>query len=325
MPSYLTAYNNDSQLDLSPSPVPEPAEMPSNLAAEVLSYGPSSGSEGTKIDVCIQMPFDVFTNPSTNYFSLLVGSETVECSVSMLGFQDSAFKYLLSAEAPSFNSTNSPSSTTNLRLMIAGYDCHGSTVVPIGSFTYDHSSDASAASAERKRRISDASDDTRSANLLGSTINKHQRLHSTPSFSYSSESLSGSPYSVYLPTPASSVFPHHYQTTAPASPASLSRQYNGVQRPSYAAMKAHSHLSSTWNPSFCDPKIPPPSPAMDPNGAHHSMGPSAVHGKPMTHNPNPTLIRTSTIQQSLAGVAMNQHGGFSPYMMYPSKAVLKLN
>lgn len=319
MPSYLTAYNNDSQtFDLAQSSLPEPDSM---SYPEVVSYGPASGSEGTKISISIQLPFDVFSNPTTNYFSLIVGDESCDCTVSPLGLRESCFMYLLSAEAPSFGSTGSQSFTTNLQLMVAGYNGQDARVVPVGPFTYDSSVESSASSGERKRRISDASDGTRSPALL-STM-KHQRLQSTPSFSYSSESLAGSPYSAYLPTPASTVLPHQYQSTA--SPGPVSRQYTSNPNGPIPSIKTHSPLSSAWSPSLRDVKPRGFGHALNEVGMprHSPMMPS-MHGK--MGNSTPTLIRTSTIQQSLAGAAIQgKHGAFSPYMIYPHKAVLELN
>ncbi|KAI5305526.1 40S ribosomal protein S17, partial [Ascosphaera pollenicola] len=319
MPAYLTAYNNDSQtFDLAQSPLPEPDSM---SYPEVLSYGPASGSEGTKISISIQLPFDVFSNPTTNYFSLVVGNESCDCTVSPLGLRDSCFMYLLSTEAPSFGSTGSQSFMTSLQLMVAGYNGQDARVVPVGPFTYDNSVESSASSGERKRRISDASDGTRSPALRATM--KHQRLQSTPSFSYSSESLAGSPYSGNLPTPASTVFSHQYQSTA--SPGPMGRQYTSNPSGPIPSIKTHSPLSSAWSPPLNDSK---------PNGFSHSMegvGMSrhnstipSMHGK--VGNSAPTLIRTSTIQQSLAGAAIQgKHGAFNPYMIYPHKAVLELN
>ncbi|KAI5290676.1 hypothetical protein KEM54_000810 [Ascosphaera aggregata] len=319
MPSYLTAYNNDSQtFDLAQSPLPEPNSMRYPV---ILSYGPASGSEGTKISISIQMPFDVFSNPTTNYFSLIVGNETCDCTVSPLGFQDSSFTYLISAEAPSFVSTGSQSFTSTLQLMVAGYNGHDARVVAVGTFTYENNVESSASSGERKRRISDASDGTRSPALM-STM-KHQRLQSTPSFSYSSESLAGSPYSAYLPTPASTVFPHHYQPTA--SPGAIGRQYATNPNGPIPSIKTHSPLSSAWGPSLHSNKSNGLNHAMEGVGMprHSPMLPS-THGK--VGNSAPTLIRTSTIQQFLAGAAMQEkHGAFNPYLIYPHKAVLQLN
>ncbi|KAI5289040.1 hypothetical protein KEM52_000919, partial [Ascosphaera acerosa] len=288
---------------------------------EILSYGPASGSEGTKISISIKMPFDVFSNPTTNYFSLIVGAnQNCGCTVSPLGYHNSSFTYLLAAEAPSFASTESTSSITTLQLMVGGYNGEDTRVVPVGDFTYEISAASSTSSGERKRRMSDVSEGNHSPAI---TAMKHQRLQSASSFSYSNESLSGSPYNTYLPTPQSSVFPHHYQPAV--SPGNIGRQYATVPSTGMPPVMNHSPLSAAWSPVLTDPKVASMNHAIDGMGMPR-RGPvmPPMHGK--LGESAPTLIRTSTIQQSLAGAAMQgKHGAFSPYMLYPHKAVLELS
>lgn len=265
------AFSSDSQpfftnladtappLRLSPPALDvDPASVP-----EIISYGPPTGREGTRIVVCVRVAYDASQATS---FALLVGSQRCECSASLIGF-DGAFKYALSITAPSFGATGFPSTNVPIHLIVAPL---GAKIqqAHVGVFSYDHSVASSPVSA-RKRRFSDASDNS-------SASSKQQCVHD-------------SPLSQYISTPVSAV----------AVPAAAPCLHYGA--PPMGWSSADDVLP---NPNFI---VTPPAGAAAPSPS----APSSAE--------NPTLIRTSTINQALAGAPSPPPYGLS------AKAVLDLH
>ncbi|ODH15727.1 hypothetical protein ACO22_06408 [Paracoccidioides brasiliensis] len=290
-------------------------DLGSRQLPEVTSYSPLTGHEGSKLSVYLHSLYDLLS-PAPTSFSLLFGSERCACIVTPLGFVKSNFQYVLSVDAPPFAATGCPSLTVPLQMIMEDNDSQGAQAVHVGVFTYDHipQSAVSPAGTSRKRRLSDASDET-SRSTRSAPVKQLRIKEPKTSFGYS-DSLSGSPYSPYLPTPTTAnVYPAQYY---PVSPRPSLRQYSGTPCASQPMIKAPSPLASSWSPSFSTVNMSARSPGlcMTPNSHSPSM-PSPV--KTM----NPTLIRTSTIQHLAGAGGPNQQ--FNPYAMYPSKAILKLN
>ncbi|KAK2806539.1 hypothetical protein FQN51_006505 [Onygenales sp. PD_10] len=312
---YVTndGYSGSDPFDLPRSPALDfdPRQVP-----EVTSFTPLTGHEGSKLSVYLQSPYDL-CSPAPPIFSLLFGTERCEGIVTPLSFDKPGFHYELLVDTPPFAATGSPSFAVPLQMIMADNDGQGAQAVHVGVFTYDHNpqSSASPIGLSRKRRLSDASDET-SRSTRSAPVKQLRIKEPTNSFAYS-ESLSGSPYSPYLPTPSTAnAYPVQYH---PVSPRPSLRQYTGTPVASQPMIKASSPLASSWSPSFStvNPSARSPGLAMTPV-SHTSGMPSPI--KTM----NPTLIRTSTMQHSLAGTT-GPNQPFNPYAMYPSKAVLKLN
>ncbi|PGH32477.1 hypothetical protein GX50_04714 [[Emmonsia] crescens] len=312
---YVTneGYPGSHSFDLPRSPV---LDLGSRQLPEVASYTPPTGHEGSKLSVYLQSPYDFLSPATSTSFSLLFGSERCECIITPLGFHKSNFHYVLSVDVPPFAATGCPSLTVPLQMIMEENEGQGAQAVHVGVFTYDHNpqSAVSPAGNSRKRRLSDASDET-SRSTRSAPVKQLRIKEPTNTFTYS-ESLSGSPYSPYLPTPTTAnVYPAQYH---PVSPRPSLQQYTGTPGASQPMIKAPSPLASSWSPSFSTVNISARSPglSMTPN-SHSSSMPSPV--KTM----NPTLIRTSTIQHLASTGGPNQ--AFNPYAMYPSKAILKVN
>ncbi|OAX77230.1 hypothetical protein ACJ72_08474, partial [Emergomyces africanus] len=312
---YVTneAYSGSHSFDLPRSPV---LDLGSRQLPEVASYTPLTGHEGSKLSVYVQSPYDFISPGSPTSFSLLFGSERCECVVTSLGVHKSNFQYALSVDVPPFAATGCPSLTVALQMIMEERGTQSAQAIHVGVFTYDHSpqSAASPAATSRKRRLSDASDET-SRSTRSAPVKQLRVKEPANTFTYS-ESLSGSPYSHYLPTPTSAnVYPAQYH---PVSPRPSLRQYTGTPQASQPMIKAPSPLASSWSPSFSTVNMSAQSPGMSmtPN-SHASSMPSPVNTL------NPTLIRTSTIQHLAGTGGPNQ--AFNPYAMYPSKAILKVN
>ncbi|EEH05859.1 transcriptional regulator medusa [Histoplasma capsulatum G186AR] len=312
---YVTneGYPGANSFDLPRSPV---LDLGSRQLPEVASYAPLTGHEGSKLSVYLQSPYDLLSPAAPTSFSLLFGSERCECIVTSLGLHKSNFQYVLSVDVPPFAATACPSLTVPIQMIMDESEGQGAQAVHVGVFTYDHNpqSAVSPAGTSRKRRLSESSDET-SRSTRSAPVKQLRIKEPANTFTYS-ESLSGSPYSPYLPTPTTAnVYPVQYH---PASPRPSIPQYTGTSGVSQPMIKAPSPLAASWSPSFSTVNISAHSPglSMTPN-SHSSSMPSPVKSM------NPTLIRTSTIQHLAGAGGPNQ--AFNPYAMYPSKAVLKVN
>ncbi|EEP81619.1 hypothetical protein UREG_06484 [Uncinocarpus reesii 1704] len=289
-------------------------EMSSRPAPEVIGFDPATGSDGTKLSVQIQSTSDLLS-PIPWTFTLILGSSHCECSITSLSVESTLFRYALTANAPSFSSTESTSLTIPVQLLMEDPDGPTTHMAQVGTFRYEQSLDT-ISPGSRKRRMSCGSDGTSASN--NSVSVKHARIKDSPRSSVYAESLSASPYSPYLPTPASmTAYPASNQRVS--SPFPQLDVYNSI---SQSRVKAPSPLASSWSPSFPDSAV------ADFNPRYNMTSVSQTPDLPLSvrAGQNPTLIRTSTIQQSLAGSGCTtSNQSFNPYAMYPSKAVLKLN
>ncbi|QVM05717.1 hypothetical protein D8B26_000426 [Coccidioides posadasii str. Silveira] len=302
-----------SPFDFPRSPSLEASTRP---PPEVVSFDPANGAEGTKLTVQIQSTLDII-NPVPWSFTLIFGSSRCECSVALVGVQKVLFQYALTVDVPPFSSTESTSSSIPVQLVMEDPEGPTTHMVQIGAFSYEQSVQA-VSPGSRKRKMSCGSDDISSSN---SAPVKQLRTKDSPRSSvYAESSLSASPYSAYLPTPASMTgYPANGQRVPSPLPPTQLDVYANV---SQSRIKAPSPLASSWSPAFPDSTI------ADFNPRYNMTPLSQTTELPLSvrTGQNPTLIRTSTIQQSLAGSgAVSQNQSFNPYAMYPTKAVLKLN
>ncbi|KAK2746796.1 hypothetical protein FQN57_002838 [Myotisia sp. PD_48] len=282
-------------------------ESHSRPLPEVLSFSPSLGGEGTKLSVYIQSLVDLLT-PPTWAFSLIFGSLHCDCTIAPLGFEDSRYQYVLMVDVPAFATTCSGGPSVSLQVVINDQETSVPHIVRVGSFSY---SEKAMETPQRKRRMSAASNDT-SLSANSRSVKQLRMNENSTVVTAHSERLSASPYSPYLSTPASLCgYPTQYHQQVPATV-----QFDHIQ----ARTNAPSPLASSWSPSVSDATVSSCSPSL--SGTPLAKDPEqSGSGKPH----NPTLVRTSTIQHSLAGAPCVQNQPFNPYAMYPTKAVLKLN
>ncbi|KAK4860683.1 hypothetical protein LT330_004414 [Penicillium expansum] len=276
---------------------------------EIVTYSPQRGSEGTRVMVQIQCPYDLH---ASSYAALYVvfGSKKCESLPHFLGFQGSAFQYGLSADVPAFLSTGSPSFAVPLSVLMETQDDCPATSLQVGVYTYEQVSHPSPSADSRKRKFSYSDVPAAPAKRHnGSVIPKvehHEGYHSR------SVSASYSPYLQPLPAMAGFVAPYH----AASSPQTGSGQYSSVSATPQPALRVPSPITPSWSPSFVSVS----------NDARNT-GLALTHGIPQHKGPtqrgtsNPTLIRTSTIQTH----SMPHNPAFNPYAIYPTKAILKLN
>lgn len=308
---YLQSNEYASSYDEAPSPIMGNGSRP---LPEIVSYRPQRGSEGTRVAVYIQSPFDLH---SSNYgsLSLIFGSKRCECIPTFCGFQGSAFQYCLSVEAPQFMSTGSPSLAVPIQLVLESQGDCPPTTLQVGVYTYQHVPHASPSADSRKRKLSTYSENPVSApakrTATGPVIPK---VEPQDNYSYrDSRSASYSPYLQTLPNMSGFVAPFHVAS----SPRTASVHYSTVSATPQPTIRAPSPLTPGWSPSFMSVPSDGRAPGMS---MAHGMARHRVPS-PMRSS-NPTLIRTSTLQQANG---LGQAHSFNPYAMYPTKAILKLN
>lgn len=281
-----------------------------NQMPEVLSYTPHGGCEGTKVFVQIQSPYDLHSSLGSQV-SLVFGSRRCECIPHLLDFQGSSFQYAISADAPLFMHTGSPSFAVPLQVAIDG-QC--STTLQVGVYTYEQAAQASPSDGSRKRRISSFEDDAISqpTKRVPTLPNREPQQDGYPY--RESRSASFSPYMQNIPAMNGFVAPYR----AASSPRVGSMQYSTVSATPQSSFRAPSPRMPSWSsPSFVPVTSDIRNPALSVN--HGLRAPKTT--SPASSS-NPTLIRTSTLHQSSG---FGQTRSFNPYAMYPSKAMLKLN
>ncbi|KAI1980481.1 hypothetical protein LOZ53_000555 [Ophidiomyces ophidiicola] len=283
-------------------------------APEIISCDPSNGAEGTKFSAQIRAGFDV-VDPVPWSFAFIFGSCRRDCSIARLRTAKASYEYVLMADAPPFSATQSTSLKVPVQLIMDDPEGPTAHVVQVCVFNYQQCLDA-ISPASRKRRMSCGSDDT-SASTNSASV-KHLRVKDSPRSSVYAESLSASPYSPYLPTPTSMTsYSGPQRIPSPLPPTQLE-----VYNVSQSRVKAPSPLASSWSPAFPDSTIAD----FNPRFSVSSLAQTQDLPMSVRAGQNPTLIRTSTIQQSLGGSnVIGQPQPFNPYAMYPSKAILKLN
>ncbi|KAJ5084048.1 hypothetical protein NUU61_008627, partial [Penicillium alfredii] len=280
---------------------------------EIVTYSPQRGGEGTRVVVRIQSPYDLHSSTYAALY-LVFGSKRCECIPHFLGFQGSAFQYGLSVDAPPFLSTGSPSLAVPIQVVMETQNDCPATTLQVGVYTYEQVPQPSPSGDSRKRKFSSFSDNliARAAKrATGPTIPKIE-----PQDNYSFRDSHPASFSPYLqPLPAMAGFVAPFQ--AASSPQAGSSHYSTVSATQQPAIRAPSPLTPAWSPSF----VPVSSDGRNPGLAvAQSM---SQHRRPSpARGSNPTLIRTSTLQQ---GTGMGQTQAFNPYAMYPSKAILKLS
>ncbi|KAF9892161.1 hypothetical protein FE257_002567 [Aspergillus nanangensis] len=293
-------YASSYEEGRSPAQTGESRQVP-----EIISYTPQRGSEGTRVFVQIQSPYDLHTS-SYGTLYLVFGSKRCDCVPHFLGFQGSSFQYALSVDTPPFMSTGSPSFAVPLQVVMEGQTECPATTLQVGVYTYEQVSVHSPSLESRKRRISEFSEDTSARPVKRSTALPVPIKEQSPAYS-----TTYSPYLQSLPTVNGFIAPY----PAGSSPRVAASNYAAVS--ANAQIRAPSPMTPSWSPSYI-------SVSSDPRTPGFPIGQTLRHHKPPSpaRFHNPTLIRTSTLQH---GTAMSQPQSFNPYAMYPSKAVLKLN
>lgn len=273
---------------------------------EIVNYSPHRGAETTRVNVQIQSPYDLHSSTIAALF-LVFGSKKCESLPTFLGFQGSVFLYALSAEAPAFLSTGSPSFAVPLTVSMETQDDCPAITLRVGVYTYEQVSHPSPSGENRKRKLASYPDQ------VAPSAKRHNGpvVPKVEHEGYHSRNVSGS-YSPYLqPLPAMTGFVAPYHNGS--SPQTGSGHYSSVSVTPQPALRVPSPITPAWSPSF----VPVSHDGRNPGLAMSHL----QHKAPQRGGTYPTLIRTSTIQSN----GLSHNPSFNPYAMYPTKAVLKLN
>ncbi|KAJ4289222.1 hypothetical protein N0V90_011564 [Kalmusia sp. IMI 367209] len=287
---------------------------------------PSQGVAGSKVILHLRTKFDLEADQSK--FVLMFGNKKCAAALQKVEQDDDFYNYALSVEVPPFPLTNSWNPTMMLKLQMEDKNGQLQSQLNAGKFTFTDLSptlayQTSPEVARQKRK-------------------------------YSSDFAEGQDYSEHAAKRTNSL---RFQ----AKPRSMSGAYSAA---SVSPLPAHSSLSSTYgygggyemakqtsytpqlsqkglyavpsgvSISQTDMKPPQMSPNLPTYGQYGTLGQSArspasiavTPARPTVLSspsalPTPVLVRATTLPQS-AGAPSGQP--FNPYLMYPTKAVLKI-
>lgn len=286
---------------------------------EVISYSPVHGQAGTELTIRLRSGHDLDSPSMTPV--IMFGQKRCPGVLSRTTSQPStSFDYSLTTEAPPLTPTSTPSPQFPLVLTFEDSSVNGqASSTEFGKFTYlDDASfqqpihSTPQTGTMRKRKLDAEASPRRS-----------------PTKKPSMHNLSAAAGAYRQPAPSSPV-----QLRNAGEPYSHTRRFSGpdfqqqtLQQPPHKLRAARSMYfpSAQPTPSLHAPPTPTWSQMGDPQqqGRLYGMNKTSIVPLP---SPNPSLVRTSTLQQSptmpSAAIAQPQ---FNPYaMMYPSKAALKI-
>ena len=302
---------------------------------QITTWRPQQGSPGTRVYIYLLSGFEI--DPSWT-FQIKFASRPCQSTLTKLEPQGNVNQYLLSTEAPPFSTTGWPSTRVPIRIDVQDGSGNEVTLVDVGGFAYiDGVQPSPRLSPElpRKRKMSSTS---REASNLPTKRTSSQQAnndaydgtayhyvqHSTQSYldqqatNSMVDTSGGSSLSNYQRTPSRTA---HSQAESQDSPGRMSRHLPQNSLSAISQLRG----PSPQTPSWAATNIPAKSPNMS-NTPHSRI---AAMASPSIMA-NPPLIRTSTLQQSPSPVvtpsgSSANGGGFNPYAIYPSKAVLKIN
>jgi hypothetical protein len=269
---------------------------------EVTQVTPHRGSEGTQVAVHVVSPFDLHSTARAFFVSF--GSRQCECIMNRMENLNSQFNYLFITKAPNFSSTSASGFDVPLKLIIDDSAADAPLILPAGIFTYDQYLQAPVETS-RKRSLSAFPDNAgnrpvkrhSSHECEGKAVGDHHHAHTR-----------SASYTPFVQTPLTTSGTPSLFRMDNSSNVSLGG-FSNVSATLHAHVPASSPMIASWSPSVSVTDL---SVVNTPSTANLSSASSQ----------NPTLIRTSTLQQSHNLSAVQS---FNPYAMYPTKAVLELN
>ncbi|KAL5426376.1 hypothetical protein PMIN06_012954 [Paraphaeosphaeria minitans] len=283
---------------------------------------PSQGVAGSKVLLHLRTRFDLEADPLT--FTIMFGEQKCVAALQKMDQDDDFYHYALSVEVPPFPLTNSFDPTMMLKLQMDGRAGRLGTPINAGKFTFNDMADpqfqTSPDVAGMKRKLS--SDYTEDYSDHAAKRTQSMRFQAKPramSGTYSAASVS--------PLPARSSLSHAY---------GYGGGYDMAKQTSYTSQMSQKGLyavPSGTSISQNDMKPPQMSPNLPSYGQYSSLGQrspasiavtptrTTVHSSPSAL-PTPVLVRATTLPQSTAAPSGQP---FNPYLMYPTKAVLKID
>ncbi|KAF2736766.1 hypothetical protein EJ04DRAFT_150995 [Polyplosphaeria fusca] len=289
-----------------------PASHPAFESEITNAVQPNQGIAGSTIVLHLRAKYDLTQDQPT--FVFMFGAKRSPAALQKINQTDEYYNYLLSVEVPKFADTCAWDPTMMLQLRME--DKLGGLIreAEAGKFTFNDLSTHFQASPnlERKRKFSSADygeDQDYQENVAKRTNTMHLQAKprsvsvSYPSAGYSSASASLPLAGAYGYSP-----PYHTQLSKglyalPGGPTDMKPPPMSPNPPSYGP---YSSLSQTARSPISIASTP----------VRQTVMPSP----PIMQAP--VLVRATTLPQSAAGASAGQP--FNPYLMYPSKAVLKI-
>lgn len=304
-----------------------------------MGYTPHQGVEGTPFNVYLQCPTDLTTDPRN--FRFMFGSRRCNTTIHK---NDGVGMYRLSGEAPAFTLTGWVSPQVTVYMNMEDEEGQELGTVDVGTFTYtDQTSYNSPPRTARKRKLTAEPEDTPARTPAKRSVTQPIRPKSEdygygyqssgpgqypPYASHAGTERSYGIYSGYDAHPEQATQTPGYQPqTSPP------RNYTYGSYPADGPQQSTAQAGQPWAQPY----------PVQPSGTQASV---AQSGRPIRHDgpegqppslpspsntPNPTLIRTSTLQQSthtapgaVQGGPSGTGTGFNPYGIYPHKALLEI-
>ncbi|KAL5373899.1 hypothetical protein DPSP01_012362 [Paraphaeosphaeria sporulosa] len=315
-----TGYPADSSFIAAKSRHPDTYTLTESEISERIH--PSQGVAGSKVLLHLRTRFDLEADPLK--FTIMFGEQKCVAALQKMDQDDEFYHYALSVEVPPFPLTNSFDPTMMLKLQMEGRDGRLGTPINAGKFTFNDMADpqfqTSPDVARMKRKLS--SDYTEDYSDHAAKRTQSIRFQAKPramSGTYSAASVS--------PLPAQSSL---------SNPYGYGGGYDIAKQTSYTPQMSQKGLYAVPSGSSIsqnDMKPPQMSPNLSSYGQYSSLGQrspasmavtptrSTVHSSPSAL-PTPVLVRATTLPQSAAAPSGQP---FNPYLMYPTKAVLKID
>lgn len=283
---------------------------------------PSQGVAGSKVLLHLRTRFDLEADQLK--FTIMFGEKKCVAALQKMDPDDEFYHYALSVEVPPFPLTNSFDPTMMLKLQMEGRDGRLGNPINAGRFTFNDMADpqfqASPDVARMKRKLSN--DYTEDYSDHAAKRTQSMRFQAKPramSGTYSAASVS--------PLPAQSSLSSAY---------GYGGGYDMAKQTSYTPQMSQKGLyavPSGGSISQNDMKPPQMSPNLPSYSQYSSLGqrsPASIAVTPTRPTvlsspstlPTPVLVRATTLPQSAAAPAGQP---FNPYLMYPTKAVLKID
>ncbi|KAK1822886.1 hypothetical protein LTR12_002608 [Friedmanniomyces endolithicus] len=324
-------YNQHSDQQYAPQPAY--LETSPRQAPEIISFAPSAGYQGSRVTVYFRSIYD-FESPPIQTF-LMFGTHRCQSTLTKTAQQNDMYQYELTADAPPFSVTSSPSPTPLRLLFDESLVQWSSPTLDVGSFTYLNTSlynylaasPETAQGASRKRKLSPRASPRRSPTkkpsfpqLPGLSRISQPYANTLPANTQIPQFRRPSLPEAYLQQRrVSSEYHPTYSTPAYSAPLPTTQQYYGGQLVGQTTPGLQPAPSPSWAYQHSGVPI-----SRSPSTAAISVGERNPHLRPSpVGGSNPPLVRTSTLQQSPTTPA-STIPTFNPYAIYPSNAKANL-
>ncbi|KAL7275338.1 hypothetical protein RUND412_001714 [Rhizina undulata] len=305
----------------------------------IVSYQPSQGSQGTQFFIYLHSVTNLTTDPRV--FRFMFGSR--RCNTTLHKDANKPGIYYLTGEVPAFNLTGWVVPQITVYLNMEDQQRQELGTIEVGHFNYTdvspHPSYTSPPRQSRKRK-STAEPDENLKNSAKRPASQPIRPKSEDYGSYGYQSQNPASFQPYTPTSGtersygiySGYDTEHSSTPGyppQTSPRNFSYTYPGpAEGPQSAVGPQPGHSWSGYPVHQSGPQSVPAT-TVRTAPIESSQDPPPSLPSP-SDAPNPTLIRTSTLQQAHSGPVSGQGAtggsgtGFNPYGIYPHKAVLEI-